>query len=280
MKKLSILFIVLITIMGCTKHEVNQLDKMGCTNKSSLNYDSEATIDDGSCVATGPLQVGFVLEYTATWCGPCGDWGAPAVHDLYEMGDVVAIACHVSGDPMYDENLYQQLSAVRETGGGIPAFWVGDEKMPNSPGQFPGKMETLMSRDPEVSTVCTAKKSGSNVVIKSATEFLKNVTGEYYISYFITESGIPGDATTGSFEQQGTSDPAYTHKFALRAAYNDIAYGEVISTGAVTAGKMIVKDITMPVDVSWVHELSVCAVVWKKNGAMYEYMNAFESRFQ
>ncbi|MEI6576110.1 MAG: hypothetical protein WCO63_08040 [Bacteroidota bacterium] len=282
MKKLSILFITLIALAGCTKHETNQVDKLGCKNPSSLNYDASATIDDGSCVATGPKQYGFVLEYTATWCGPCGQWGAPAVHDLYAMGDVVAVACHVDGDPMYNVSLYNQLTSCRSTGGGIPAFWVGDEKMPNSPGQFPGKMTTLMGRDPDVSTVCKATRSGANVTIKSSTEFMKNCDGDYYLSFFITESEIPGDANAGAYAQTTPADPAtYTHKFVLRSALNDKAYGEKISSGAVLAGKKLDSSYSMPIDATWTNELSVCTVIWKYNATsqLYEYQNAFESKF-
>jgi|GEM_PF-1339914 len=283
MKKLSILFIALVSLIalnGCNKHEVNEVDKMGCTNKNSLNYDSKATIDDGSCIATGPLQLGLVVEYTATWCGPCGDWGAPGMQALVDMGDVVGIACHASGDPMYNATLYNSLASCRPDGGGIPAFWVGDEKMPNSPSTFPGKMTNLMARDPEGSIVCKATRVGDNVSIKAYTEFLKEVTGDYYVSVMLLESGIDGSSSSGDFEQNGTANPdTYTHQHVLRAALDDNCYGESIATGTTIAGTMIIKDFTMAIDPDWTNELAIAVVLWKKNGTMFEYVNAFEYGF-
>lgn len=278
MKKLSILFIALIALAGCTKHETKMVDKLGCINKNSLNYDTEATIDDGSCIALGPKQYGFVLEYTATWCVNCGIWGTPTMHELIAMGDVIGIACHGDNDPMYNAGLYTSFSSARPDGGGIPSFWIGDESMPPTPSAYPGKMTTLMSRDPDASIICQGVRKDDSVTITAYSEFLKDLTGDYYVSVMITETGIDGSATSGAYKQEGTTTPdTYTHQHVLRAAYGNNCYGSLISSGSVIAGKMFQKNYTLYVDPTWTEQLATVVVLWKKNGMMYEYINAFEN---
>jgi len=45
----SILFFLLI-IVSCERDSEESIDKQGCTDETACNYDSSATIDDGSCV--------------------------------------------------------------------------------------------------------------------------------------------------------------------------------------------------------------------------------------
>jgi len=40
-------------IISCDKDEDNPQEISGCTNENALNYNSEATIDDGSCIILG-----------------------------------------------------------------------------------------------------------------------------------------------------------------------------------------------------------------------------------
>ena len=58
--KISLIFIFLITIFSCDKDEDNTntppnnpQEILGCTNQDALNYNSEATVDDGSCIILG-----------------------------------------------------------------------------------------------------------------------------------------------------------------------------------------------------------------------------------
>lgn len=58
--KISLIFIFLVTIFSCDKDEDNTNNTpnnpqeiLGCTNQDALNYNSEATVDDGSCIILG-----------------------------------------------------------------------------------------------------------------------------------------------------------------------------------------------------------------------------------
>ncbi len=260
-----------LLLAGCNERTVTT-DIPGCTDPSSINYNPEATVDDGTCMEPQPKQWGFVLEYTATWCGPCGSSGAPKMHEMYQAGDVVGITCHVDGDPMYNQELYNSFTSCRPTGGGIPSFWVGDQSGGNI-----GHLNTLMQRNPDAGVVFSSERKGNVMEVKVLSKFFNALSGDYYLSVYILESGI--DGTTGEYEQNGTSDPDYKHDFVLRAvATSSNAYGEKIASGNIQAGTSIRKDYSITLDPSWTNDVYVAAVLWKKDSGsgMYEYVNAFE----
>ncbi len=274
MKK-AVVFFVLISAFfsSCNERTVTLLDKPGCTDPNSLNYDPEATVDNGTCALPQKIQMGFVVEYTATWCGPCGSNGAPTMHGLYEMGNVIGITAHASGDPMHIPALYNSFNSCRPSGGGIPAFWIGDNKTSSS-----GSMQSLLDRTPTAGVTFTATKSGNNMVVKTMTQFFEDNTGDFYLSVYILESGI--DGTTGEYEQNGTSDPEYKHDFVLRETnVPNQVYGELIATGPVSKNKMVRKDYTIALDPSWDQNVYAVAVLWRKvaGGAVeFEYVNGWE----
>jgi hypothetical protein len=224
-------------------------------------------------------QWGFAVNYTAKWCGPCGSWGAPLIHDLAAVNRTVAITNHASGDPMYNAGLYSTMTADRTTGGGIPSFWVGDDKV--STGDAVAKLNILISRPATTGVILKHSKSGLNMTIETKTKFFTAATGEYYLSVFVLESGIPGGSSAPSdYVQNGATDPNYTHDFVLRASSVPAnAYGELIATNP-EAGKEIAKTYTIALDPSWTKQVYACAILWKYDAASavpkYKFVNAYQ----
>jgi hypothetical protein len=271
-KAFLLLACVSIGLFSCNESTQKVIDKPGCTDPSSLNYDPDATIDNGTCAIPQQKQMGFIVEYTATWCGPCGDWGAPKMHDIYKMGDVVGIAAHADGDPMYNAALYSSFNTSRPDGGGIPSFWIGDENNYNA-----STMTALKGQTAVAGVTFSNEKVGDKMNVKTMVKFFSGVSGDYYLSVYLLESGIDGGASAGSYKQNGTTDPNYKHDFVLRtAATPSNAYGEKIATGTIAAGTEIKKDYTITIDPTWDKNLYVAAVLWRLNGTMYEYVNAWE----
>ena len=218
-------------------------------------------------------QWGFALNYTATWCGPCGSWGAPLIHELEEMGNVVAITAHASGDPMFNQGLYNSFENVRTNGGGIPSFWIGDTKTNNE-----SFMTTLLEQEPVAGIAISSSKSGTSITVKTKTEFFEAGEGEYYLSVLILESGIDGSSSSGQYAQNGTDTPAtYKHDFVLRASATDgNAYGELVTTDP-AKGTTVSKNYTITLEESWNNEVYAVAVLWRKSTTgmpVFEFVNA------
>jgi hypothetical protein len=223
-------------------------------------------------------QWGFAVNYTATWCGPCGNWGAPLIKELGLVSRTVAITNHASGDPMHVASLYSTMTADRTTGGGIPSFWVGDDKV--STGDAKTKLNALIAKPASTGIILKHSKSGNNMIIETRTKFFAAATGEYFLSVFVLESGIPGGTSAGQYSQSGAADANYTHSFVIRASsVPSNAYGELIVSNP-EAGKVVDKKYTIALDPTWNKQVYACALLWKYDAAAavpkYKFVNAFQ----
>ena len=90
---------------------------MGCMDENSIAYNSLATKDDGSCVYLENVKKSLVLKVTATWCPPCGDWGAEYVNNIYNdfSGNAEVISVH--DDSYFGVDIgYNLMSILNPTG--------------------------------------------------------------------------------------------------------------------------------------------------------------------
>jgi len=222
-------------------------------------------------------QKGFAINYTATWCGPCGAWGAPLIHDYSEDAPNGAVICaHASNDPM-NNDLYYSFRADRTTGGGIPSFWVGDVKTDAS-----SAMTNLLNQpDPECGVDYSYKVEDGKITVKTKVKFFEAGQGEYYLSVIILEDGIPGGSSAPSNYQQNGAASDYEHDFVLRAsAEHGNAYGELIVTDP-SSGKVIDGEYTIDLESSWDDVYAVC-IVWRKDTSSgrpyYKYVNSLKKK--
>ena len=258
MKKFALLFLVLVlAFYSCNKKD-----------EESDNPQTESLIPKQE-------QWGFAVNYTATWCGPCGDWGAPLIHELYETGDVVAITVHASGDPMYNSNLYSSFSADRPTGGGIPSFWIGDTKTTNV-----NEMTTLLGQMPIAGIAISAVKNETTMTVKTKTKFFEAGNGKYFLSVLILEDGIDGSSSAGQYEQNGVEDPSsYHHDFVLRASsVSSNSYGEMIINSP-EKGATVEKEYEIALNATWDQDVYAVAILWEVDvtgSPNYKFINAIK----
>jgi len=222
-------------------------------------------------------QWGLAINYTATWCGFCGSWGAPLIHDFDKMGKVVTVANHDSGDPMFNLALKTQMSVDRPVGSGIPSFWVGDEKTKET-----SKMTQLLAKIPTAGIDMKIRRIENSMKIAYMVKFFSAGVGDYYFSLWMLESGIDGSSSAGSFAQAGTSDPNFKHDFVFRKAYGNKVYGEKILTNPAT-GATHEGVVDMPIDAAWKKNVYIAACLWRydtagnpaANNPNYKFVNGF-----
>lgn len=258
MKNLALILLGLVFIvMSCTKDE------------------SVTPTDQPQPLTPTQEQWGFALNYTATWCGPCGDWGAPLIHDLADAGKVVAITAHGSNDPMFNSGLYTSFNSDRPVGGGIPSFWIGDEKT-----TAVSTMNTLLQQSPIAGIAIEYIKTDSSMTIKTKTKFFSAGTGKYFLSVLILEDGIDGSASAGQYEQNGVANPEnYKHDFVLRASsISNNSYGEEIVV-APEKDTTIERDYVIPLNPAWGQYVYPVAILWHVDlfdSPNYKFVNAIK----
>lgn len=262
MKKFSLLLLAFVLVMGaCKKDEEPEPEALNPT----------------------AAQKGFAIEYTSTTCSVCGNTGGPLIHKYAEDAPHgVVIALHVNGnsDPMANNQLSYGFHDDRPSGGGIPSFWVGDDKTALS--NQDAMTDLLATGDAIAGIDMKYSKDGNSMKVETLTKFFKAASGDYYLSVYVLENGIDGSSTAPTgYVQPGTSNSYpnddYKHDFVIRAAsVNNNVMGEKIVTNP-TANQEISKSYTITLDPSWEKTLYAVAVIWKydMNGTLkYSYVNS------
>ncbi len=220
----------------------------------------------------GTSQWGLVINYTSYTCGFCGSWGVPLMNSCINLTKVVGIAVKTSSDPQYNALIYSGFSNERTTGGGIPAFWVADEKTTSS--STLGAMQTLKARTPKAAIAMKHEIVGDSMIIYSSINTLTGFdnAGEYHLGVVVQEDGL-------QYSQNGISDPDYKHNYVSRRAHKDLTYGDVVTltTGVKNNFRHAIK-----LESAWVKANCYASVVlYKKEGTtkpVYKYINASWSR--
>lgn len=217
----------------------------------------------------GTSQWGLIINYTANWCGPCGSWGVPLMNNSVALTKVVGIVVKANNDPQFDATIYNSFSNDRTTGGGIPAFWMGDEKETDM-----SVLQTLMTRTPKAAVAMKHEIVGDSMIIYSSINTLTGFdpSGAYHLGIVVQEDGL-------QYSQAGVTDPNYKHKYVSRRAHKDLAYGDVValSVGVKNNFRHAIK-----LESAWVKANCYASVVlYKKEGTtkpIYKFINGSWSR--
>lgn len=194
----------------------------------------------------------------------------------------MAFHCNYPSDSMQSPLLYS-YEGSRPTGGGIPSFHIGDIKTPTSGMQL--YIDTLLKKSPEAQVKFKEDLVGDKMNITSKIKFFKNVTGEYYISFYLCEHDIDGGVNSGVGYKQTGGSSDYKHNNVVRSG-NDMnnAYGKTISVGSVLSNTVIDYSCSIDVNPKWnKSKLFVTAVIWKKNSdnmavCKYLFVNGWDSQ--
>lgn len=265
MRTTSIILIAIALIFtGCKKKDLT--DNTGQSDGSGT---------PGQNIYPEQLQYALVLEYTATWCPFCGDWGHDSLVGItsHNRERVVPIVCHV--DDGLSPSVSSGLNAIYPNDQGIPNFVINEDRLLYA---YQPAINSVLQRTPVVQTNFIIEKSGQSINLTTQTKFFTTVSGDdYYLAMYALEDGI--DGASGLYKQKGTTDPNYKHNHTLRAAScNNSALGEKIVSGTVTSGTTISREYTIncPANCNMAN-MTVAAIIWKV-GSDTTFVNAFEKK--
>jgi len=238
----------------------------------SCKKENNEPVNPADDLIPAQLQWGLAINYTATWCYYCGEWGAPLIHEFADTGYVVAISVHAQNDPMFNGMLYNSLTSERPTGGGIPSFWVGDVQTTDM-----SAMTSLLNEIPVAALAIHSDRSADSLKVEVKTVFYEADSSEFFLSVLILEDGIDGSANAGNYAQNGTANPDnYKHDFVLRASsVPSNGYGESLIT-APTAGTEVSSVYSIYISPEW-DDVYAVAILWRVDlwsSPAFKYVNA------
>lgn len=224
-------------------------------------------------------QWALVINYTAASCYNCGAWGAPLVHDLEKLDNVVAICAHSLSDPMYTP-IMLSFKKDRESGGEIPVFWVGDVKTLDEENTR-NAVNSIKTKHPAAGLEISHNIIDTIMNVSVKTTFSVSCKGVFYLSVFLLEDGIDGSYSSGLYRQIGTlhsyPNDDFTHDFVLRnASTGHEAYGEKIIE---QPGKdqVIFNEYSFTINAYPKENIYPVAVLWEYNPVVakphYKFIN-------
>ncbi|MFZ4741217.1 MAG: Omp28-related outer membrane protein [Bacteroidales bacterium] len=256
MKKITFLLSIslFLFLFSCNKYEEVQ--------KQTTPVEDDLTPD--------MKQFAFMGELTSTTCGICGSSG----YDNFNLakknnsGKIIALAfhCNYPQDSMDCFGLRYSYENSRDGGSGIPQFFIGDSLF--SYNSLQPSISRILNKSPEAQVKFKTTTVKDTINVTSKIKFFKNLTGEYYITFFACERNINGGSTAGPGYKQSSGVSDYKHNNVVRASQIlNNAYGEKFSTATTfTADQTFSYNCKIVLNPKWnYNNIYVSAVIWKKN---------------
>lgn len=204
-----------------------------------------------------------VFEYSATWCGPCGQYGYPAMHELMAeyKPRVTGVFVHPSDDIISTEPDGQDdlISFFGWSGTPSAAVNAGPDTYPT---YLEPKVTQALNEHPNAKAGIGIARSidGNTLTVKTQTVFFEDVPGTYNLAVYVTESKI--------METQNGQSGTVEHDYILQTIANGKAFGTQIASSP-TKGTKVDGDytITLPSSIRNKDNIRVVAVLYKMDSS-------------
>lgn len=167
----------------------------------------------GTGLVVSRVQNAFAINFSGTWCGPCGANGIPALYNLSTTHGAKFSGIKVGlglADPF---NIPEgDLMASQYGVSGIPAFVAGADFLQSS-SAWTSAVNTIIGTVPanvKAGVALRRTKVGDSIYVDTKAEFFQALpAGNYSLAVFLVENNI-------ALSQAGQSDPNFKHKMVFR----------------------------------------------------------------
>lgn len=276
MKFVAVFSVATIGFTSCVQRPEEEVK--GCMDNTAVNYNAQATADAGGCVYIQEEQYSAFIKFSATWCHACGSYGAPAFVTVTENnpGQILAFAVQ-NGDDFVSANpamgpIYSAYD-TKFSISAMPSFAVNDNFLGNPVSGAQSAINTKNATDPVagigIHYTIGAGANAGKLNINTYMKFFQPASGEYYVAVYLLHKEIVKTQNNG-----GTYEDDFVHHHVLCATVTPL-WGEVFSTGNVTAGRVFNKGYVFPYNVPEldINKMDVVGVIYKKVGTNYELVN-------
>jgi len=266
MKKLSLSILALTAVFF-----------MGCKDETGTTPDTGG--ESGSSIEVAEANSALYTKITATWCPPCGSWGWDLSKEINDEIEGSGVGLSVYGSSTSKMTNFTAQALTTDIGiSGYPNFalnGVNQTATSETGGIFTAQTKTnvvdgataFASSPVEMGVGGKLTWEDSKLNIDLAVKAFKEQSGEYTVAAYIVEDGV--------MEEQSSQTGDVAHHNVLRGSANGETYGTDF-TGSLTAGSQTeMETMDYGVDPEWNKDnISVVAVIWKKEGNKYTFVNS------
>jgi len=235
--------------------------------KSSPSEETEGTLK------VDEKNMSVVAKRTATWCGPCGDWGFTKFEGLEQefSGKAVLMAWKDDFATPAGTDLFDAVGPQFSLGTGVPTFF---NNFQDSDG------DSLIKQHNEGFVTANSNYEldvkGQSVTLKTTTKFFTDVEGVYYLAPYMIVDGIVG-YQNGHPNSPNTEHHKYVAGIAKPVNVDDSEnFGYQITSNGARMGQTVNLDFTMKRDVTWdANDISFGIVIFKQQSWGLQFVNAF-----
>ena len=219
-------------------------------------------------------QQSLVTKLTATWCSICGGsaWETQKKLQSQLGASALVMAAHSSSS----SRLYSATAAALlnnfDFAASQPVFFYNTARIGSggstTENSIISSVQNAAKAAPLVQAGVSATLSpGSRELdIQARAQFFKAGEGSFTLSLLILEDSV--------VMEQAARSTSEIHRNVLRASAFQEVYGQPLASGTVAVGTSASFKATFAVPASYnANRLRVAAVIWKKNGSKYEFVN-------
>jgi hypothetical protein len=221
----------------------------------------------------------FFVDYTATWCGPCGQYGGPAFDAVLDQGVEGTLltamkAYSTSSTAGMGNPLYSQMTSAFGVAG-IPDFWVNNAAVSTSSSAVVNSATTQQNDTAQLVAGVALRKelAGDSMKVTTKVKFFKDgaAGANYSLAVYLVEDQITGYQLVGS-----TANNSYLHRNVLRGSNTTSYYGASLNNNAaVTSGTEFDNTYSIYLNPAWnKSKLKAIAVIWKNGATPYKVINS------
>ena len=224
---------------------------------------------------------------TASWCGPCGEWGDLVDGNIVHNADNKAVIFKLTSSStgaLYSP-VCAQLFDHYDTRGhdAYPNFYVNAV---NRTEYTPFGISTSTTRlncsnkiasfyretGADVNAGFIVNQTADSIIVDVTTEFFSELTGDFFTGVYVLE-----DSITYLQKVTGSGNVSTTANHFMRASLaGSTVFGQPVGSGTVPAGTKVNGHFSTAINPSWKPaDLHVITVVWKADtGDVYRVLNS------
>ncbi len=270
MKKILLIAVTVTSVLAissCAKDRVE-----GCTDPFSINYNPNATDEDGSCFAPSSEKHALAGDFTGTWCPWCGEWGGPEFDKMIDASGtkVVPMGIHVTDEMTTAETAALDAYYTAENiVTGYPTLYVWNQSAFTDGTAGAASVDAeIASLTAEAGAIADFVDNGTSLTIQVSAKLFAEVTGDYFVAAYLMENGL---IYPQEVESTGTVSD-WVHNHVIRGSSNGSAWGEQWVFAAGQNGQAFNKSYSIEKHDDWNLDNMYCiAIVWKYDSATDKY---------